>query len=173
MAQYEIKFNRPDGWSYAEEAGKIPVESTTVELSDEDVQTLVDLMQEHNSYNVEEMNLEERYHDIYNKLNEACESIATNAVIAEALREAHYDGDDYWDRLYEYCETHCGYNESLGNFNRWLDKYVSNLNSKELRNLYNKANIDLWDEVLNLDGMEIGEYEVTIPQSIVAKVFDL
>lgn len=173
MAQYEIKFNRPDSWSYAEEAGEIPVESTTVELSDEDVQTLVYLMQEHNSYNVEEMNLEERYHDIYNKLNEACESIATNAVIAETLRDAHYDGDDYWDRLYEYCETHCGYNESLGNFNRWLDKYVSNLNSKELRNLYNKANIDLWDEVLNFDGMEIGEYEVTIPQSIVAKVFDL
>ena len=35
-------------------------------------------------------------------------------------------------------------------------------------------NVDFsWKEVLNFDGMEIGEYEVTIPQSIVAKVFDL
>ena len=172
MAQYEIKFNRLDGWSYAEGKGEIPVESATVELSDEEVQTLVDLMQERNLYDVEKLHLEKTNPDIYNKLNEACESIATKAVIAEALRDAHYDGDDYWDRLYEYCETHYGYNESLGNFNRWLDAYVSNLNSKELRNLYNNADIDLWNEVLNFDGMEIGEYEVTIPQSIVAQVFN-
>lgn len=173
MAQYEIKFNRPDGWSYAEGECEIPVESAMVELSDGEVQILVELMQEHNSYDVEKLNLKERYPDIYNKLNEACESITENAVIAEALRDAHYDGDDYWDRLYEYCEIYCGYEESSDDFNSWLDEYASNLNSKELRNLYNKANIDLWDEVLNFDGIEIGEYEVTIPQSVVTKVFAL
>lgn len=173
MAQYEIKFNRPDGWSYIEGEGKIPVESAKVELSDEEVQILVELMQEHNSYDVEVINLEQLHSDIYDKLNEVCESIAEDVVIAEALREAHYDVDDYWDRLYEYCEMHCGYKGSSDDFNRWMYKYASNLNSKELRNLYANADIDLWDEVLSLDGMEIGEYEVTIPQSIVAQVFDL
>ena len=71
MAQYEIKFNRPDGWSYIEGEGEIPVESAKVELSDGEVQILVELMQEHNSYDVEEINLEESHPDIYDKLNEA------------------------------------------------------------------------------------------------------
>lgn len=173
MAQYEIKFNRPDGWSYIEGEGEIPVESAKVELSDEEVQILVELMQEHNSYDVEVINLEQLHSDIYDKLNEEYESIAEDVVIAEALREAHYDGDDYWDRLYEYCEMHCGYKGSSDDFNRWMYKYASNLNSKDLRNLYANADIDLWDEVLSLDGMEIDEYEVTIPQSIVAQVFAL
>lgn len=173
MAHYEIKFNRPDGWSYADGESGIPVESAKVELSDEEVHILVELMQEHNSYDVEVINLEQLHSDIYDKLNEVCESIAEDVVIAEALREAHYDGDDYWDRLYEYCEMHCGYKGSSDYFNRWMYKYASNLNSKEIRNLYANADIDLWDEVLSLDGMEIDEYEVIIPQSIVAQVFDL
>ena len=174
MAQYEIKFNRPDRWSYTKAEETMPVELANVDLSDEEVQTLVELMRKHNSYDVEELNLEESYPDIYDKLNEECRSIAIDVAIAEALREAHYyEAEEFWDRLYEYCTMYCDCEESSDDFNGWLDEYASNLNSEELRDLYSNANIDLWDEVLNFDGIEIGEYEVTIPQSIVAKVFDL
>lgn len=52
-------------------------------------------------------------------------------------------------------------------------EYASNLNSKKLRDLYHNADIDIWNEVLNFDGIEIGDYEVIIPQSIVTQVFDI
>ena len=50
MAQYEIKFNKQNGWSYEE--GEIPVESACVELSDDEVQILVNLMKQHGTYDV-------------------------------------------------------------------------------------------------------------------------
>ena len=54
MGKYEIKFNKQDGWSYENE--EIPVESDYVELSDDEVQTLVDLMEENDTYDVKELN---------------------------------------------------------------------------------------------------------------------
>lgn len=76
------------------------------------------LVKEHNSYNLEILNLAEIQPNIYNKLNEACESIAEDIAIAEALRDAHFDGsDDFGDRLYDYCERNCDNEESLSDFN--------------------------------------------------------
>ena len=173
MAQYEIKFNRLDGWSYNE--ASIPVEKVCVELSDEEVQTLIDLMNECGTYDVSELGLEESHPDLFNKLDEACDSLAWNTAVREALAEAHYydELDAYCERLCNYCEINCDYDESLGDFNRWFDDYISSMTCNALRNLYSDANIDIWDEVLSYEGIEKPEYDVLIPQSIVKEVFDI
>ena len=173
MAQYEIKFNKQKGWSYNKE--EIPVESAYVELSDDEVQILVDLMNQKNTYNVKELNLEELHPNIFEKLDEACDSIAFDIVLAEALREAHYydEEDVFLEKLYKYCKENCGYTKKSGDFRRWLSLRASSMSCNQLRDLYNSADIDIWNDVLAFEGIERYAYNVTIPQQIVAKVFDL
>ena len=172
MARYEIKFNRCDGWS--QDNGNIPVESAFIELSDEEVQILVDLMKAESTDDVSELNLEELHPDIFEKLVEACDSIAKDIALAEAIREAHYydEEDIFLEKLQEHCEINYDYDESSGDFRRWLDNLITSWSCKKLKSLYSDAGIDLYDYVINDYGIETSEYDVTIPQSIVAKVFN-
>ena len=173
MAQYEIKFNTQKGWSYNEE--KIPVESAFVELSDEEVQILVGLMKQQNTYDVSALGLEQLHPDIFEKLDEACDSIAFDIALAEALREAHYHDEEdlFLEKLQEYCKENCGYTKKSGDFRRWLYLRASSMSCDQLRDLYGNADIDIWDDVLAFEGVEQYAYNVTLPQQIVAKVFDL
>ena len=173
MAQYEIKFNTQKGWSYDKE--EIPIESAFVELSNEEVQILVDLMKQQNTYDVSALGLEQSHPDIFEKLDEACDSIAFDIALAEALREAHYydEEDLFLEKLQDYCIENCDYTEKSGDFRRWLYLRASSMSSKQLIDLYNNADIDIWDDVLNFEGIEQYAYKVTIPQQIVAMVFDL
>ena len=84
MGKYEIKFNKQDGWSYGKE--KIPVESDYVELSDDEVQILINLMKEKETYDVSELNIEELHPEIYNKLVDTWDSVAWDVALAEAAR---------------------------------------------------------------------------------------
>ena len=173
MAQFEIKFNRQDGWSY--ENPEIPVESGYVELTDEEVDILINLMKQENTYNVEKLNIEELHPDIYDKLVETCDSVAFDVALAEAARDVHYYDEEntFLDKLQEYCEGEYNYDESLGDFRRWLSKLVQSWTSNQLCELYNRADIELCWDILNFDGIEPYDYEVTIPQAIVAKVFSV
>lgn len=173
MAQYEIKFNREDGWSYGN--GNIPIESAFVELSDEEVQTLVDLMKQQNTYDASALGIEKTHPGIFEKLKEACDSIAFDIALAEALRDAHYNDEEdlFLEKLYEYCKKNCGYTKKSGDFRRWLYLRASSMSCDQLRDMYNDAGIDVWDDVLSFEGIEQYAYKVTIPQEIVAKVFDL
>ena len=173
MAEYEIKFNREDGWSYGN--GNIPIESAFVELSDEEVQTLVDLMKQQNTYDASALGIEKTHPDIFEKLKEACDSIAFDIVLAEALRDAHYydEEDLFLEKLHKYCKKNFGYTKKSGDFRRWLYLRASSMSCNQLRNMYDDAGIDIWDDVLNFEGIEQYEYKVTIPQQIVAMVFEL
>lgn len=173
MAEYEIKFNREDGWSYGN--GNIPIESAFVELSDEEVQILVDLMKQKNTYDVSALGLKESHPGIFEKLDETCDSIAFDIALAEALREAHYydEEDLFLNKLHEYCTKNCGYTKESGDFRRWLHLRASSMSCNQLGDMYNDAGIDVWDDVLSFEGIEQYAYKVTIPQEIVAKVFDL
>ena len=171
MAQYKIEFNRYDGWS--EQDGEIPVESAFVELSDDEVQALVDIMKKEGTHDVAELDLEELYPDVYEKLAETCDSIAWDIAVAEAIREVHYydEEDTFLDKLQEYCEMEYGYDESQGDFRRWLSNYIASWSCKELESLYESAEIDLFWDIISYDGIETYNHDVIIPQSIVAKVF--
>ena len=45
--------------------------------------------------------------------------------------------------------------------------------SSQICDLYNQAGIELCWDVLEFDGIETYDYEVTLPQSIVSMVFDV
>ena len=171
MAQYEIKFNRYDGWSYEE--GECAEERMFVELSDEEVQILIDLMKQYQTFDTETLNLQERHPALYNKLNDVCESLAQDVALAEALKEAHFDSDEeYYDfvpMLKKYCTNNCGYTRSLGNFNNWLYKHLQPMNCHGVRNLYERASVDIWEVISDI---EADDYNVIIPQSIVSQVFN-
>lgn len=169
MANYEIKFNKKNGWSYEE--GDIPIESDYVELSDEEAQILVDLMNRKGTHNVSELGVEDSYPEIYNKLVETCNSIAWDIAIAEAAREAHYydEEDTFLDKLQEYCESEYNYDESYGDFRRWLYLLIQPWSCAQLRELYDKAGIVLCWDVIDYFGIETYDYDVTIPQSIVER----
>ena len=173
MGKYEIKFNKQDGWSYENE--EIPVESDYVELSDDEVQTLVDLMEENDTYDVEELNLDESHPEIYEKLADTCDSVAWNVALAEAARDAHYYDEDhtFLYKLQEYCESEYNYDESQKDFRRWFTLLIRSWSRSQICDLYNQAGIELCWDVLEFDGIETYDYEVTLPQLIVSIVFDV
>jgi hypothetical protein len=73
----------------------------------------------------------------------------------------------------EYCESEYNYDESQGDFRRWLYQLLQSWSSVQICDLYDKIGVDLCWDILNLDGIEPYDYEVTIPQSIVAMVFNV
>lgn len=169
MADYEIKFNKTNGWSY--EQGDIPVESECVELSGEEVKILIELMKQKGTHNVAELNIKETHPDIYNKLEETCSCVAFDVATAEAARDAHYDiEDDILYELQEYCESEYNYDESQEDFRRWLYQLLQSWSSSQICDLYDKIGVELCWDILDFDGVEVGYYNVIIPQSIVEQV---
>ncbi len=72
-------------------SGEVTAEGTgTVELTDEEVQKLIDLIRENNGEtDVEKLELEEKYPDIYETLDEAYRDAASEANFREWLMEGY------------------------------------------------------------------------------------
>ena len=173
MAEFNFSCTIYLGFSHC---GEVTAEGKgTIELSDEEVAALVVLMREKGSTDVNELNLEEVYPEIYEKLADTCDSVAWNVALAEAARDAHYydEDDTFLDKLQEYCESEYNYDESQGDFRRWFTLLIQSWSSSQICNLYNKAGIELCWDILEFDGIETCDYEVTLPQSIVSMVFDV
>ena len=109
MALYSIESEQFLGMSHT---GEVTVNGeSAVELSDEEVDILVKLIKENNSTDVEELDLENLYPDIYSKLDEAYHDMAYNAEEIHWLREGydnHYFEYDE-DELMDYCEKNLGF----------------------------------------------------------------
>ena len=157
-----------------------------VELTEQDVNTLVELIKEQKTADIEELKLKKRYPEIYNKLFEAYREISSPVFILHWLWEGFYDPDCFEydnEELKEYCRQNCGFvfdydeNDYLENgeindiclkddedevFNDWLITYLEGLEPDEA--------IDFFYDHLNaeLDGsMDGSEFEVQIPPEIV------
>ena len=109
MALYSIESEQFLGMSHS---GPVSVNGeSAVELSDEEVDILVNLIREKNTTDVEELGLEQLYPDIYEKLREAYYQMAYDAEEMDWLWQGYkrsyfeYDTDD----LMEYCEKNCGF----------------------------------------------------------------
>ena len=155
-----------------------------VELSDEEVATLVRLMQEKKSSDVEQLNLEESEPEIYGKLHEVCYELCENAAYDYALLESYWaawtgaDGGgttDYdMDDIKYYCEEHCGFSydgdeadddyeeKKEDAFYKWLDRYLHTAPDKDVLTFF-QDNIEILIE----------EYEFLEPGSVYFKVFDV
>ena len=132
-------------------------------------------MKEKETYDVSEVNIEELHPEIYNKLVDTCDSVAWDVALAEAARDAHYYDEDhtFLDKLQEYCESEYNYDESQKDFRRWFTLLIRSWSRSQICDLYNQAGIELCWDVLEFDGIETYDYEVTLPQSIVSMVFDV
>jgi len=104
MALYSIESEQFLGMSHS---GAVTVNGeSAVELSDEEVDILVKLIQENDSTDVEDLDLENLYPDIYEKLDEAYHDMAFHAEymhwLWEGYENGYYEYDE--DELMDYCE---------------------------------------------------------------------
>lgn len=104
MAEYTIECEQCLGIShdfavYADGEG-------TVELSDEEVTTLVQLIRQKGTTDVRELNLETTHPDLYAKLDKAYHDLARHAEtmhwLWEGYENGYYEYDE--DELMDYCE---------------------------------------------------------------------
>ena len=181
MALYSIENDTCLGISHS---GAVNVESEGyVELSDEEVAKIVDLIKQKGTTDIEGLELEEKYPDIYEKLREAYHDMAYNAEELHWLWEGYYSRYFEYDiyELMAYCEENCGFNfkfdeedytddgkldedaleeDKIEAFNYWLDDYVVGLEDNEVKDFfYNHMNAGL-----DLDDIE---YWVEIPEAII------
>ena len=163
----------------------------TVDLSYREVKSLVALIKEKGTSDINELGLKEIYPEIYKKLDEAYYKMSYDAVerhwIWEGFHEGCYEFDT--EELIEHCERECGfvfapneddYRDEDGNldellyeedkleafFGDWLEAYTDTLDNDQLKDFFYEhlnASVCMDEEV---------QYEVQIPEAIIAMAED-
>ena len=161
-----------------------------VELSDKEVEQLVNLMKEKGTSDIVELELEEKLPEIYGKLDEAYKAVAHKAEEEHWLDEGYYHSEchnyeeaDMIDYLIEQGAWNFEYDEEefkdedgeIDDDALWeaqseylheeaLDDYLAGLHGEERYDfLRNKVGIDV--DVFECD------YEIAIPSEIIALAF--
>jgi len=147
MGRYYFAFEHYLGTSHC---GDVTIDvDGDVELSDEQVDVLVNLIREKQTTDVNELGLESLYPEIYQKLKDEYRSAAYCAEelhwLWEIYEDHNYDCD--MEELMEYCEKECGFiyeptssndedddeddedydEEKEEAFLKWLDNYLRSL----------------------------------------------
>ena len=109
MPLFSIESEKVLGMSHT---GEVTVDGeSAVELSDEEVDILVRLIRENKTTDVEELDLENLYPVIYDKLDTACYDMEYNAEemhwLMEGYRSHYFDYDA--DELMDYCKEKLGF----------------------------------------------------------------
>ena len=163
---------------------------STIELSDEEVATLVKLIQEKNTTDVNELGIAASHPELYAKLDKAYHDMACQAEyvywIWNGFDNGYYEYDG--EELMDYCERECGFNfefiegdylDENGEideeskeyaksdaFRDWLDDYVRSLSDDDLIKFMREHMSDQID----LDEVDNSlEYTVDIPEDIIRK----
>ena len=151
------------------------------EMPDDYVETIVALIREKGTADIEELELEESHPEIYEFLSENINEIYNLAEEAHFIRRGFSEGDcyEYDDEFVAYCEDELGfkYDEEdyikifgeTGNsykyryisyFLNWLCDYVETLTDKQLLDF-------LYEHINNGFDYSSNEYEIEIPQQII------
>jgi hypothetical protein len=193
MALYSIESEQCLGMSHH---GAVTVNGeSAVELSDDEVDILVKLIQEKNSTDVGDLDLETLHPDIYKKLDEAYSDMAYRAEEIHWLWEGYNNGYFEYDseKLMDYCEKELGFEFEYDVKDYYLDDPEDLEEGEEpeidedmleedksdafsewlddyLSDLSDDEARDFFynhmDADLNMDGVE---YTVGIPEAIIAK----
>lgn len=182
MAKYKIECEQCLGISHF---GAVTTGGeSTVELSDEEVATLVKLIQEKNTTDVNELGIASSHPDLYAKLDKAYRDMACHEEYMYWLRNGYENGCYEYDEeeLMDYCERECGfsfecdedddldedelYDAKSEAFCEWLDDYVDSLNDDDLIK-FMREHMDAEVEVDDV------EYTVKIPEEIIRKAKEL
>ena len=192
MALYSIESEQFLGMSHH---GAVTVNGeSAVELSDEEVDILVNLIQENESTDVEELDLKNLYPAIYEKLREAYYNMAYDAEEMHWLWEGYYNHYYEYDdeELMAYCEKELDFSYEFKPEEYFdeddLEDYKENPESYEdeiydlkyeafsewlsdyVSGLSDDEARDFFYDHMNADlNMEGVEYSVRIPQAIINK----
>ena len=121
MALYSIESEQCLGMSHH---GAVTVNGeSAVELSDEEVDILVKLIKEKGTTDVEDLDLENLYPDIYEKLDDAYRNMAYDAEEMHWLWEGYNNGYYEYDtvELMNYCERELGFKFEYDEKDYYLD----------------------------------------------------
>lgn len=182
MPIFSIETDKCLGMSHT---GAVTIEGeSTVELTDDEVNTLVQLIREKHTTDVNELKLRDSHPALYEKLFDAYYQMAYDAEEEHWLWVGFSNGyfDYSIDEVKAYCKEHCGYvferdeedyydgdvfdedryeEDEDEYFNSWLEDYVYGLSWPEARNFfYDHLHADL-----DLDDIE---FTVEIPAGIIA-----
>ena len=193
MALYSIESEQCLGMSHH---GAVTVNGeSAVELSDEEVDILVKLIQEKGSTDVGDLDLKTLHPDIYKKLDEAYSDMAYRAEEIHWLWEGYNNGYFEYDseKLMDYCEKELGFEFEYDVKDYYLDDPEDLEEGEEPEIDEDMLEEDKWDAFsewlddylsdlsddeardffyehmdadLNMDGVE---YTVGIPEAIIAK----
>ena len=144
------------------------------EMPDDYVETIVALIREKGTADIEELELEESHPEIYEFLNENINEIYQHAEEAHFIREGFSMSEcyEYDDDLIDYCERKLGFEyecdededyddyERRSQFESWICDYVETLTDQQL--------VDFFYEHIN-NGFDYDpcEFEISIPQQII------
>jgi hypothetical protein len=177
MALYSIESEQCLGMSHH---GAVTVNGeSAVELSDEEVNILVQLIKEKGTTDVDELGIATTHPDLYEKLDDAYRNMAYKAEELHWLWEGYHNGYFEYDteELMNYCEQELGFSfesdetdcdsddveeEKYDAFYEWLDDYVNELSDDEAVSFfYDHMNASL--------DMDYVDYSVEIPAGIIKK----
>jgi hypothetical protein len=179
MAFYSIKSEQCLGMSHH---GAVTVNGeSAVELSDEEVNILVQLIKEKGTTDVDELGIATTHHDLYEKLDDAYRNMAYKAEELHWLWEGYHNGYFEYDteELMNYCERELGFEfeheendndcdpddieeEKYDAFYEWLDDYVNELSDEDAASFF-------YDHMNAKLDMDYVEYSVEIPAGIIKK----
>ena len=180
MAKYNIECKQFLGMSHS---GAVYAEGeSTVDLTDEEVTTLVELIRQKGTSDVEELDLESSHPDLYAKLDKAYHDMAVHAEtmhwLWEGYENGYYEYDE--DELMDYCERELDftfeydeddnldddddeqYYAKLRAFHSWLDDYLHSLSDDDAASFMEEH----MDADINMDYVD---YTVSIPNAIIQK----
>lgn len=161
-----------------------------VELTEQEVEQLVNLMKEEDSRDIEELDLENKFPEIFKKLDEAYHSLAYDAEEEHWLEEGYYhtechdyeDGDmiaflkkkDAWDFEYdeEEFKDEDGKMDEEALFDAECDYLHEYALDHYLGSLHGEERLDFLREQVGISVEVFGcDYEVEIPEEIVKMAF--
>ena len=157
------------------------------EMPNEYVETLVALIREKQTTDIDELDIEESHPDIYKLLRDETVELLHRAAIYHDMRELILD--DGWDvdtdELIDYCRLNCGFNDSyfdekneetqkvkedefLSRFWNWYRHYVDTAPFEDIHNLF----YELYDTEYECDELGFEYYQdyypsIFIPQQII------
>jgi hypothetical protein len=159
------------------------------EMADADVETLVALIREKGTTDIDELGVYNSHPAIYKLLREEINSIRYDSACDHEMREAIFNAECEWDvdtdELIDYCRQNCGFKDSYfdekneethkikeeqfyDRFWAWYHDYVDTAPFEEIHNLF----YELYDTEYEYSGLGFEYYEdyypfIFIPQQII------
>ena len=187
MAKYNIECEQCLGFSHS--GAVYAYGEGSVELTDEEVTTLVQLIRQKKTTSISKLKLKKTHPDLYAKLDKAYHDMAQHAETMHWLWKGYENGYYEYDEgeLMDYCEQELGftfeydeddnddedemddeemYYAKLEAFSPWLDDYLHSLSDSEVLTFMNE-HMDAC-----IEDEEIEKYTVAIPEEIIRKAIN-